>query len=520
MSPSLHSRYSAALSALARQLMTVSLAALCLGGCVTWQTRPARVIATKPPNSVRVTNPRGGKIVLYQPFIAGDSLGGFRDADETGRYVTPLSQVARVEVEELDAGRSALAVVGVGVTVALVAAAADGLSKLKTGSSNVTLPAGTLKSCPLVYSWDGRHWRLDSGTFGGAIMEALQRTDLDNLDHATAEGGVLRLRVTNELAEVDHLDALAVLAVDHDPDVTVAPDPAGGIHVLGSLEAPLTARDFRGRDALARVRDADGWSWESSLSDRDPARAADLTDGLELAFVRPHGTARAHLVLDGNSSPWGAYLLGEFISAHGRATQAWYDSMNARPVLARATQARLAREAFLTASLRTAAGWREAGVIWEAGPEVVKRQVLDLDLSQATGDTVVVRLASAPSFWTIDRVAMDFTADRPVTVRELTLLDAHDLGGRDVAPALRHVDHQEYVLRHGDAAVVTFAAPPTPAGLARSYLLRSTGWYRVDSPDTGEPDVAALAGLAGDSLAVGRASVARMNAALARMAAR
>lgn len=61
-------------------------------------------------------------------------------------------------------------------------------------------------SCPLVYSWDGQRWRLDSGTFGGAIMPALARTEVDNLLHAVPVGDSLRLRITNELNETDHLD--------------------------------------------------------------------------------------------------------------------------------------------------------------------------------------------------------------------------------------------------------------------------------------------------------------------------
>jgi hypothetical protein len=60
-------------------------------------------------------------------------------------------------------------------------------------------------------------------------MAALERTDLDNLDLATPADGILRLKVTNERKETDYLDALRVVAVDHDPGVVVAPDPSGNI---------------------------------------------------------------------------------------------------------------------------------------------------------------------------------------------------------------------------------------------------------------------------------------------------
>jgi len=497
-------------------------AALLLAGCMTWHTAaqpPRDLLAAHPPVKVRAVLADGRWLTLYRPFIRNDSLGGTPDtARRREPTMVSLADVHHLEVERVNAAGTVVAVAGVGLGVAAVVAMVNAVEKIDLRPVQTSSNWDMKMSCPLVYSWDGRHWRLDSGTFGGAIVEALQRTDLDNLDFATPEDGVLRLRVANELAETDHLDALAVLAVDHEPGVTVAPDPQGGIHTLGTLVAPVRATDDRGADALPRVRDADGRSWESAMSGRDPRVAADLRSGLELAFVRPAGARRAHLVVDGNSSTWGSVLLGQFIAAHGNATQAWYDSLNAAPAAARAVQARLAREAFLAASVRTDTGWAPVGLFWEAGPEVVKRQVMDVDLSGVAGDTVIVRLQSAPSFWTVDRVAMDFTADRPVTVRELPLLAARSDAGRDVAPLIRAVDHRDYALAHGDAALVTFAVPPLPAGTARTWLLRSTGWYRVDTPESGAPDPVALGSVAHDSLAVGRASVARLNTALALLA--
>jgi hypothetical protein len=300
----------------------------------------------------------------------------------------------------------------------------------------------------------------------------------------------------------------------------VATDPAGRLHTIGALAAPVRATDGRGTDALARVRDADGWNWESSLSGRDPARDADVRDGLELAFVRPPGARRAHLVLDGSNTPWSSYLLGAFVAAHGRATQAWYDSLNAEPLLARAAGMRLAREGFLAASVRTASGWRPQGMFWEAGPEVVKRQVLELDLAQVGGDTVHVRLESAPAFWLVDRVALDFTTDRDLAVHELRLVSARDRAGRDVAPLIAAADDRYYVLEPGDAAELRFGVSELPAGTSRTLLLRSTGWYRIHTPAVGEPDVATLDAVARDPLGLSRGSVVRLNAALARLAER
>ena len=509
--------------------VAVLLAALTLGGCMTWRpaTTPVRaLLAERGETVVRVRRHGGERLVVTAPRILGDTLfGGLVSPSDP--VAIPLADIEAVEVQRVSAGLTVLALAAAGATAVVVATAiSEGMKEEPptptpppyNGSGGCVGQGCWTFSCPLVYSWDGATWRLSSGTFGGAITRGLQRTDVDNLEYATPQEGVLRLRVANELAETDYLDALAVLAVDADSGFTVSPDPAGGLHALGALASPVSARDFRGGDALARVRDADGWSWESGVSGRDTARAEDLRDGLVLTFVRPHGAARAHLVLDANSSSWSALLLGEFVSAHGAATQAWYDSLDTRPAMARATGARLAREAFLSAAVRTARGWSPQGIFWEAGPEIVKRQVLDLDLSGVAGDTVEVRLESAPSFWLVDRVSMDFTADRALAVRELPLLSARDATGRDVAPLIAAADDRYFVLERGDNAEIRLLVPERPAGASRTFILRTTGWYRIDTSHAGAPDVAGLDALGRDPLAISRASVARLNAALERLA--
>jgi hypothetical protein len=508
-----------------RRVVATILGAMMATGCMTWTRapdRPETLLARQPELAVRVTKHGGQRIELSHPFIAGDSIGGTTWNVQYGlRVMIPLKDVESVEVQRVSAGRTVLLLAAVGVTAAVVV----GATPAPQPPPPPPPPSGGyggggggmgLGSCPYVYSWDGVRWRLDSGTFGGAIARALQRTDVDNLDYAEPQDGFLRLRVSNELPETDHVDALAVLAVDHDRDVIVAPDPAGNLHTIGALAAPVSARDFRGADALPRVRDLDGWNWESSLAGRDTARAADLRDGLELAFVRPHGARRAHLVLDGNNSLWSTHLLNEFVRLHGAATQAWYDSLDAQPALAQAIGLRFAQEAFLAASVRTPSGWTRQGTFGGVGPEAVKRQVLELDLSRVVGDTVLVRLESAPAFWLVDRIALDFTADRQLSVQELPLVSARDRAGRDVAPLLAAADGTDYVLHTGDAAELSFRVPALPAGQARTFILHSTGWYKVDTPNTGAPDVATLDAVAHDPFGIARGSVARLNAALAR----
>ena len=368
-----------------------------------------------------------------------------------------------------------------------------------------------LSSCPLVYSWDGKHWRLDSGTFGGAIVRALTRTDVDNLDFATPQDGVLRLKLANELDETDYVDGLTVLAVDHDSNVTVAPDGVGRLYSLGHMRPPNRARDFRGDDVLPLVSAADGRNWESTPAGRDTALTADIRDGIELTFSKPARTRTARLVVDANNSPWAAEMMQAFVAAHGRATQAWYDSLNAAPKLARWMFAKLASEAFLSVSVRIDGRWQRQGAVWEAGPEIVKRQVVPLDLSRVRGKTVRIRLESVPNFWLVDHVALDVSRPRPFKVTRLSPATALDGRGQDVRDLLAPVDGRFLTMEPGDFAEVHYRVPELPAGRARTFVLRSTGYYRIHSPEAGKPDVALLNRVLTEPYAISRIAVARMN---------
>lgn len=491
------------------------LAILALAACKVWapSRRPLAEVAIAEQNVVlRVTDANLALMTVEAAHILGDSLMGYAyKSSPRIRVAIALADIRSVEVQKVSAARTVGLVLALGVSAAIVAGALE-------DDPPPPEPEHPASSCPLIYTWDGKNWRLDSGTFGGAIMRALQRTDLDNLDFAVAADRVLRLKVANELRETDHVDALHVLAVDHEAGLAVAPDASGGIHTLAALVVPVRASDFSGRDALARVMTADGWNWESTPTGRDSAKVADIRDGIEVSFIRPANARHAHLVVDGNNTPWAAYLLSEFIEARGSSTDAWYDSLNSGKLDAASMGARLASEAFLTVWVETSNGWMRQGLIWEAGPEIVKRQVLHLDLAQVRGDTVRVRLESVPSFWLIDQVALDYSADRPVTVTQLELVHARDRQGVDVRARIAAVDDDYYVLETGDEAELHYSVPDVPKGLARSYMMRSTGWYRVHTSLAGQADTATLRTAAEEPLGISRVAVGRLNDALNSMA--
>lgn len=497
----------------ARAVTILLLLAYLPVACGTWKNkgRPPEALDSKPAE-IRVTLRDGRQTNITQPHIVGDSLVGTKrisGSREAERVAFLTTDVTKIEVNEISAARVGLLVAGVGVTVLVVMAAASGGGGGGGGGSS------TRFSCPLVYSWDGSAWTLDSGTFGGAIARPLARTDVDVLDHLRPDDeGLLRLRINNELEETDYIDALALVAVDHDPDAVIAPGADGRIHALGPFTRPTTARDFEGRDALARVTERDGWSWESALIPREPGSNR-TRDGLDLAFPRPPGS-RGLLLLDAHNTPWASFLLGELVRAHGGGGANWAAALEADPARASAMGAQLAKEAFLSVSVWDGAAWRFQSLAWEAGPELVKRQVVPIDLSLVPGDVVRVRLEAPASFWLIDHVALAMPSDREVRTTILAPAVVGPGAADDLLATIAAEDGRELTMETGDSFVIGFRAPPIPKGRARTYLLRSTGWYQIRVADS--PVDRALLESLEEPGAIATLAAARLNAALAVLA--
>ena len=448
--------------------------------------------------------------------VTGDGLfGGSRTVQLTATARDRSGTVLPEQQFQWTSSDPSIASVGVsgmvraqGVGQATISATAGGVK----GTATIRVADCTF-SCPLVYSWDGSGWRLDSGTFGGAIMRALQRTDVDNLDHLVVIDGTLRLRVSNELRETDHVDRLELLVVDHPAGTRVVPDHRGGLHVVRRPAAPVTAHDFDGRDVLQSVRSADGQGWESRRVLRDPARS--VRDGLVLRFARPAGASAAHLLLEGNNTPWSAALMGEWVAARGAGVEAWYDSLNANPRLARSLGQRVAQEAFLGVWLRTESGWTRRGLFWEAGPEISKRQVMHLDLRGVRGDTVEVRLEAPPAFWWIDAVLLEAARYETIRVHHVPAIGgiAHD--GMDPRAGLAAIDGRYLTLEPFQWAELTFAAPPPePGATERSYLLSSNGWYKIRTPQLASADAGLLAQVETEPGGLSRAATQKLNQAI------
>jgi tetratricopeptide (TPR) repeat protein len=151
-------------------------------------------------------------------------------------------------------------------------------------------------SCPTLFAWDGKQYQFVSDVIGAAVVghwvapAATNRNDPDEWikvdgDKLRARDGLLSLRFGEPMEEVNYIDQLRLVAVDHPAGTEVYPDErflseppfASGKTVAVSDARPVAAAwDDHGRD----VREL--------LSDKDHRYVRDFTNLSYAGFANLH----------------------------------------------------------------------------------------------------------------------------------------------------------------------------------------------------------------------------------------
>lgn len=416
-------------------------------------------------NSRDARDSRNEVLIYVKPQVA-------RAFPDTITTTLSYDQVEKVEVYEVNYGK----------TLAI-----NFLGYVAAGFVLALAVVGDKDGCPFVYALNPDGTVFEGELYSGATHPQLERHDWLPMPHLQPNGAEYRIRLANKAKEIQHTNLLELVAVDCPHGAEALYDQRGQLHTLLHPQAPTRAIDFDGNDALAQIEKADTLTWWGSPQNDRPR----ADQGLMLTFDRPAGTTKAKLAVRAKNTYWLDHLYGQFLDEFGQyAPQIRKQSLQK-------SGAELARWAEqqnlpLGVSVETSPGrWDRVGSFQLAGPMALKKDVLELDLSQVIGDQINVRLESGFQFWEIDWAALDFSENLPVTVHTMSPVSALDHTGQDVAAALAH-DDTAYCSQPniGDEAVVRYTVPPQVAGTVRSLLLHAKGHYEILRPAApGKPSV-------------------------------
>jgi tetratricopeptide (TPR) repeat protein len=153
------------------------------------------------------------------------------------------------------------------------------LPALKDGRAVIAMKEADRRgsSCPVLFVWDGHKYQLVTDVIGAGVVGhwfTPERRNIPNpgewikVDGSAAAlvDGKLSMRFMEPMEEVNYIDQLRLVAVDHPNDVTVNPDErflddppfaSGRVIASAATRLPVAALDGQGNDALAALSRAD-----------------------------------------------------------------------------------------------------------------------------------------------------------------------------------------------------------------------------------------------------------------------
>ena len=368
-------------------------------------------------------------------------------------------------------------------------------------------------SCPVLFAWDGTKYAFVSDVIGAAVVGhwvspvARNKSDPDEWtkidgDTLRARKGNLSVRFGEPMEEINYIDQLRLVAVDHPAGTEVYPDErflseppfASGKTVVASAQAhlPSGAWDDHGKDVL------------KVLSTRDHKYVRDFANLTYAGFTNPH-TLTLDLGAWNQRNPLRLFLAGyiEYFSASSMYA-AWQAGIEPQPPV---VEAQLAD-----------GSWKR--IIEDMGfPAGLPRTiVVDLTGKMPAGATRIRIRSNLQIYW--DQVLIDNAPDQSRVVRqtELPLRIAHlafrgypkqiegqtpgDLtydyqsisatgpfqwqrGGYtkygDVTPLLSTRDNHYVIFGSGediDAEFSDASLPPLAAGWKRDYFFYANGFVK------------------------------------------
>lgn len=419
------------------------------------------------------------KIGLIVRFVDG---GGryfpeeriIKGSPRVGEYVEiPLDDVSQVMIKRTRVLAS-LALVGITAVLIVAIASADGSSS--TSSSSTT------ESCPLIYSWDGEKFKLDAEPLGGATSKAFERTDYSLLEHLKPGMTGYDLVVRNEMQEIQYIDEMSLLIIDHEPDLKVAPNGEGSLDFYRNPNAPLAATDENGNSIMQLIQFHDSVTWLTEMPVDKSSLEDDYRHHLTFQFERPEGATTARLVYTSGTSLWGSKMIRHMLQARGSGVDGWYEAMEKGGPQLLATYAFFDREELFWLKVDIDNGKERVnrGLILGGGPLVTETRVVKLNIADIPGDTLTIHLNPPKGFWSIDYVGLDFSTTPVPEFTEIQVANAHNEMGRDVSSLIQTKDGLYHVMPDTSNWVkMHFDMSSQHSSLERSIFLKTSGYYNL-----------------------------------------
>jgi len=342
-------------------------------------------------------------------------------------------------------------------------------------------------SCPFIYTNSGDGYAFAGEIYSGAIYAPLERNDYLLLPEIVEENGILKLKMTNELPEIQYTNLAELFVIDHGENREVLVDKYGNYQVSADPEHPVEAFNFNGENILEILSDKDSACYFGV----NPGAGIPLTDGAIATFELPPDVSSGKLFLRARNSFWVDIVYKNFNSMLGSYGDNWSKKQNVSDgnKLAEWT---LSQKIPLMVYVEKNGEWTFCDYFNPAGPMALKDDVIPIDLSGLAPGKIRIKVESGTNFWEIDYLAIDFTKNPPLDVKRLALKSAFNERDEKISELLKY-DDLKYYVQSDNKNSATLAFQNVEQTLPeRTVILHSKGYYNLKQEAKGIPRIAKL----------------------------
>jgi hypothetical protein len=394
-----------------------------------------------------------------------------------------LKDIYRLDIYNPDKGRTTLSwIVGFVGGVALVYGSIIIIALLLL---LVSAPAGS--SCPYIYVNTGNELAFAGEIYSGSIYAPLERNDYLLLPRLVADEGNYKLKISNELEEVQFNNLTELIVIDHPYKSEVLIDKYGNYQTATEIRSPLTATNFLSDDILKVVKGKDSISYCGMTPDND----IPLTDGVIMTFDLPEGAISGKVFLRARNSLWLDYVYKNAHQLFGGFNNNWTKRQN-KSDPKELLKWSLDQKIPLSVYIEKNGEWIFCDYFNMAGPAALKDDVIAIDLKGVDRGPLRVKLESGSYFWEIDYVGIDYSLNIPVKLSTVKIDKAITNHEDPVTDFLKYDDLKYYVQDQiNDNADLSFRVPPF-ANAMRTIILHSKGYYQYNYHANGFPHIKKL----------------------------
>ncbi len=336
-------------------------------------------------------------------------------------------------------------------------------------------------SCPSIYAFDGKEYKLEAEAFGTSISKAFEARTFNVLPSLTPANGNLHVRVANERPETHLINSVRLFAADARGSRSAVLDVNNVLWPLDSPAAPSSARDHSGNDVLSVIRSVDAKYWQSDLAHTTPFSG--FLDQLELQFDIPSNTSDATLVVKAINTELITEVYRSVGTLLGDESLKFYMALEHDTQL----QSRIRgwiHESSLAIEAWDGKAWKEIGRMQPEATAVAFCRAIRIPGLQHHSGSVRLRLSSLTDSWRIDAVLLDCSIVQPLELRPLELTTVSASDGKDWRGAIAETDAEYALLFPPQYLDVSFDARLSRGMQNPLYVFAAQGYLYEWFPDS------------------------------------